>query len=337
MRRHGAQGLPDDASEEDINVKILVLGFSVTAEKDGYVELAKANLPAGADLQIEKVGFGGMQPYHGRYLFPGLIADHAPDVVVLDHSTPAFRNFSVSREPYQNAYLSFLRECAERGIRLAVLDMPRTDVDYTQDWVTEYNVQICAQLGLPYKRIELTEGLLRDEVHPTDAGKIVYADALMDLIPRAAAVKLPEGMAQDVPRYGAVTVDRLAGASLSRRRIDRGGFVVDMVELPAGQSLEIDLGGAAKVCGLTSLMGPRTGALRLHFGGGALDQLSYDKFCYYERMGAALFGGQNASGAKTCSNLRVEQLPTLPDVELLKGTKDTSDRIGALGHILIER
>ncbi|WP_146591385.1 SGNH/GDSL hydrolase family protein [Puniceibacterium confluentis] len=318
-------------------MKILVLGFSVTAEKQGYVETAIARLPAGTDLQIVKAGFGGMQPYHARYLFPGIIAEHAPDAIVLDHATPAFRNFSVSHDPYRNAFLSILRACTERGIRLAVLDLPRNDVDYADDWVSRENAELCAALNLPYHRVPLTEGLLRDEVHPTAQGLETYADALLSLIPQAAPVAVAPGLVSALPRYDAITVTQMAGPAFARQVIDRGNFVVTLVELAAGADIRLEFADPVRVCGLTARMGPRTGLLGLDMDGSTLRQMSYDKFCYYDRVGAFLFGGQNAGGARTCRVLRIEQLPDLPETELLKGTKNTDSRVGALGHVFIER
>lgn len=289
-------------------MKILVLGFSVTAEKTGFVEQARAQLNGPNAPVIVKAGMGGMQPHHGRYLFPGIIAQHAPDIIVLDIATPAFRNFSVSQAPYKSAFHSVLRLCQDRGIRLAVLDLPRTDVDYADDWVTAYNAKLCADLELPYRAMPLTDGLLRDEVHPTPEGQAIYAEALLELFPQAAPVTLPSDLIEGLPYFDAIAVDDIAPSNLTRKRIDRGDFAVEMVELPAGSTIDFDLGGQVKVCGLTSQMGPRTGWLLLHMDGATLRQLSYDKFCYYDRVGAVLFGGQNVNGAKMCSTLKIEQL-----------------------------
>ncbi|MGR3378669.1 SGNH/GDSL hydrolase family protein [Salipiger abyssi] len=319
-------------------MKILVLGFSVTAEKAGFVEQARARLGGTGVSELVKTGMGGMQPYHGRYLFPSVIAQHTPDAIVLDMATPAFRNFSVSQDPYKSALHSVLRLCHERGIRLAVLDLPRTDVEYSDDWVTRYNARLCADLGLPYLAVPLTRGLLRDEVHPTAEGQETYAEALLELMGQTAPVPaLPPTLTEGLARFDAIAVDGIAPPTLPREHIDRGELRVEMVEIAAGQAIDISLDGPIRVCGLTSRMGPRTGWLELTMRGSTLRQASYDKFCYYNRVGAALFGGQNAGGAITCDRLRVTQLPDQPDVALLKGEVDTRPRLGALGHIFIER
>lgn len=318
-------------------MKTLVLGFSVTAEKDGFVEQAQLRLSGPEAHMLVKAGMGGMQPYHGHYLFPWIIARHAPDAIVLDIATPAFRNFSVSQEPYKAALHSALRLCRDRDIRLGLLDLPRIDVDYADDWVTSYNAQLCAELGLPYRAVPLTDGLLRDEVHPTPDGQAIYADALLDLMGRTAPVPaLPGDLTEGLPWFDAIAVDDIAPPALSRKRIDRGGLVTEMVEIAAGETLELDLGGEVRVCGLTSRMGPRTGTLELTMAGRSLRQESYDQFCYYDRVGAVLFGGQTASAAQICDRLRVTQLPGLPSTQLRKGEADTGPRLGALGHIFIE-
>ncbi|SPF81785.1 SGNH/GDSL hydrolase family protein [Pseudoprimorskyibacter insulae] len=318
-------------------MKILVLGFSVTVENNGFVEQARARLSGPDAPVLVKTGMGGMQPYHGRYLFPSIIERHQPDAIVLDIATPAFRNFSTSQAPYKASLHSVLRTCRDQGIRLALLDLPRNDVDYADDWVTRYNAKVCARLGLPHHIVPLTDGLLRDEVHPTSEGQAIYADVLLDLMGQAALVpELPPEMIENLPWFDAVAVDDIAPPELPREHIDRGDLAVELVELAAGQTVEIDLGEPVKVCGLTSRMGPRTGTLELRMGGSTLRQASYDQFCYYNRVGAALFGGQNASAAKVCETLRITQLPDLPDVALRKGEADTGPRLGGLGHLFIE-
>lgn len=122
-------------------MKVLVLGYSVTAEKNSYVEFAARDI-ADPDIQLTKVGYGGLQPHHARFLFPAVIAKENPDTIILDQSTPPFRKFTKDLADYEKCVLSVVRECKDRGIRLAVLDLPRTDVDYSEDWVTECHKHI---------------------------------------------------------------------------------------------------------------------------------------------------------------------------------------------------
>jgi hypothetical protein len=316
-----------------IDKKILILGFSVTAERPGFVGLAKDTLEQRHNAEVVKVGLGGLQPYHARYLFPQIIADHDPDILILDHATPAFRNFYNDQADYRNSLLSILRECYERRIRVAMIDFPRTDVDYSTDWVSKCHELISGALKIPYLRIPVTEGVLRDEVHTTDFGSRFYADALLKMVPLAVEPDVEPIYFESVPYYGSVVI---AGILPDRATItiDRGGYVTDLVKIPAEETLTIPLLPPQHVCGFTALMGPRTGVLELQSGSIKRRQMAYDQFCYYERMGA--FVMPEDVKAQPVSSLKITQTTEIPAVNLLKGERNTETRIGAIGHIFTE-
>ncbi len=314
-------------------MKILVLGYSGVAEQPGYVGKAKTDLELQPDVAVFKAGLGGMQPYHARYLFPQIIEEYDPNVVVLACATPAFRKFYNDRQDYRRSVLSILRECHDRGIRTAMLDLPRTDVDYSDDWVSRCHDDLCEKFGIPCHRIPLLPGMLRDEVHTTEYGTELYAEALKHLISQAAPVMATPEDFQDVPRYSAVPVAGLF-ADRDKYQIDRGGYKTDLVKIAAEETLDIQLPFPLRVCGFTALMGPRTGRLDLQIGKIRRSQMSYDQFCYYERLGAFVFDANTSS--QEVRELSIQQSNEVPSVQLLKGTKDIRSRIGAIGHIFTE-
>lgn len=57
-------------------MKVLVLGYSVTAEGLGFVGIAKEALERNHNAELVKVGLGGLQPYHARYLFSESLRRH---------------------------------------------------------------------------------------------------------------------------------------------------------------------------------------------------------------------------------------------------------------------
>lgn len=315
------------------DMKILVLGFSVTAERPGFVGLAKEELERRYNAEVTKVGLGGLQPYHARYIFPEIITDHDPDILILDHATPAFRNFYNDREDYRQSLLSVIRLCNDRGIKLAMIDFPRTDVDYDNDWVSQCHDLICGTLNIPYRRVPVTEGVLRDEVHTTDYGSRFYADILLEMVPKAIELDIDPDYFADVPHYDSVRVADIV-PDRDTLTVDRGGYVSDLVKLAAGETLNIPFDIPRKLCGFTSMMGPRTGTFEITAGSLKRRQQSYDQFCYYERMGAFVIN----EGIKSppVDEISVTQTAETPNIELLKGTKNTDSRVGAIGHIFTE-
>ena len=314
--------------------KILILGFSVTAERPGFVGAAEEELKRRFNAEVAKVGLGGLQPYHARYLFPQIIEEHDPDILILDHATPAFRNFYNDQEDYRLSLLSVIRECYECGIRISMIDFPRTDVDYDNDWVSKCHDEICTELGIPYRRVSLKEGILRDEVHTTEYGNQFYADILLEMVPQAKQLDVDPEQFVNVPRYDAIRMADIQ-PDLPTHTIDRGGYRTNLVCLTAGQTLHTDFEQPLKFCGFTALMGPRTGALEIEAGPIKRRQVAYDQFCYYERMGAFIVN-QGINGPKV-DKVSVTQNAEIPSIDLLKGEKNTGPRLGAIGHIFTER
>jgi hypothetical protein len=162
-------------------MKILCLGFSVTEQQPGYVDVIAEKLKGDTEIEVSRVGLGGLQPSHARYLFPSIIQGHKPDVIIIDHATPAFRNWTTDHNSYKNSLKSLLRECYECSIRILLIDFPRTDVEYSNDWVTAYHSELSGKLSIPHKIIPRKEGILRDEVHTTELGNIYYAEEILIL------------------------------------------------------------------------------------------------------------------------------------------------------------
>lgn len=325
---------PTAFGADRVTMRVLVLGYSVTAEKQSYVELAAERLKGTHTLH--KIGFGGLQPHDARHLFPEIIAAHAPNILILDQATPAFRKFTSDVNEYEKTVLNILRECWTRNIRLSLLDFPRTDVDYDQDWVTTAHRRLCAETSIPHFQVTLDDGFVWDEVHPTDSGRIAYASTLISAIETAKVPQCHESHFVDLPVYSNVRVSDLVDARIPRRAYSRGGYEVDLVDLSPDVDLVIDLPPDTILKSCSALMGPRTGRIDAKLDGRALNFMAHDKFCYYERLGVFPFRDmQHPKGIRT-SRLTLSQSSDLPGIELSKGAPNKDPRIGAIGHIFFE-
>jgi len=303
---------------------VLVLGFSVTAENPGFVEAARKALEPEAGITLHKIGLGGLQPYHMRHMLDEIFEDVAPDLVIAELATPAFRSFPRPPEDHQDTVDALVACCAARNVALGFLDLPRTDVDSETDWVFAMHKATCDAHGLPYLRGPEGEGLLRDVVHTTPEGTQAYADILLELLDRPLVV--PQGPSGTVRKgFGSVLIGRVAPQDLYA--FSRGGYTVETPQLAAGQTVTIPFGKPTKVCGISYLMGPRTGKLRLVNGTEERIIPCYDQFCYYERFGAMMFE------PRLWDAVEITQLPDMPDTELLKGEPDLSERLGFPAHV----
>lgn len=303
---------------------VLVLGFSVTAENPGFVEAARKSLKPEAGVVLHKIGLGGLQPYHMRHMLEEIFQTFDPDQVVAELATPAFRNFPRPPEDHQATVQALVNFCADRGVALCFFDMPRTDVDSNTDWVFAMHKAACDAHGLPYLRAPEDEGLLRDIVHTTPAGTAAYADALLELLEMPCVIPQRSSKApQD--RFGALLISQ--GASQELYSFSRGGYTVEAPQLRAGETITIAFGKPTRVCGISYLMGPRSGKLSLSSGSDKRNVSCYDQFCYYERFGAMMFDPQ------LWETVEITQLPDMPDTPLLKGEANMSERLGVPVHL----
>lgn len=322
-------------------MKVLVLGYSVTAEKNGYVHKAQARISR-PGVVIDKVGYGGMKPDQARHLFPDLINARSPDIVILEQATPAIlgrgqRGIEADTD-YRNSILSIVRLCAEKNIRFGLLDLPRSNVNYDRDWVTALHRNIAEGTRSAYKRVSLDDGFLNDAVHPTEKATDVYADAFLEIIAKAEYLpSLSEFDFGEVPEYNQIQFARRAPSAFARRSFERAGAQTELVVLPANETLEIDLEEDLLVKGCSFLMGPQTSTLHFALGDFREDFEAYDKYCYYSRINANRFNFDGVTRGVRASRICVQQSDKMPSVPLRKGTVDCATREGGLGSILVER
>jgi len=317
-------------------MKVLVLGYSVTAEGPGFVEIAERSLGTGSGISLVKAGLAGLQPYHARYLFPEILRQHQPDAVVLDQSTPAYRNFLQGPGDYYRTLKALMRDCQTAGIRFGFLDLPRSDVDFGNDWVVSHHAELAEAYGVPHVIVPLAAGRLRDEVHPTEDGRKQYAEALLSILGQLAPLDGPADTFGDAPHYDALMTTRLVGHHMPRYMLSRGGYDEEMVYVASGMTLTIPFPKPYLVRGFSGLMWPRCGELEIKLGDTVIRRQMYNEFCYYPRMGAVLFGGPNAPQGATAGWANFRQLPEQPGIPLRKGMVNTMPRLGAIGSIFVE-
>jgi hypothetical protein len=318
-------------------MKVLALGFSVTAQYPGYVGIISSAWKDDADLDIIGVGLGGLQHYHTRYLFPAIINEHKPDVIIIDHATPAFRNWAsdiVGQQDYKKSMMSLLRVCCEHKVRVLLIDFPRADVDYNNDWVTIYHKEISDALSIPYKLLQLKDKILRDEVHTTKLGDIYYAEEVVQLIGQAALVTkldLYADLLSDLPRYDSVLASEICVDKNEKVFFSRSGYSEYFIKINEGETIALDFGKKMLISGYSNLIGPLSGFMEMNINGKINRHLNYDQHCYYNRIKATIL-----SESVISSQLAIKQVPEIPDIKLLKGDKNFQKRIGAIGRILIQ-
>lgn len=305
---------------------VLVLGFSVTGDKNGYVELAAALDDWPENVSVSKVAIGGLMPAWIKFFAAGIIDGAKPDAVILELATPTFRQEPNLHKVHTETLEYLLDLCHHRRLAVGIFDLPRTDVDEKTDWVNSYHAATAQDLGLGYKSVAGTPDMFLDVVHPTQSGKAIFSRVFCDLIQEIIAAPYVPPSYKLSRKFYAMPVT----TSLEKRVFDRAGFVADVVDLAQGEKIVQKIPPNAHLVGISFLMGPKTGFFEVTVGDTTFDVPAYDRHCYYERFGARLFR------PVTANEVTVTQTSRLSETALLKGEPDMGPRVGSLAHLLIE-
>jgi hypothetical protein len=314
-------------------MNVLVFGFSITEQGQGFVEQAKVLFSAEEDVTLSKVAIGGISPVDARYLLPTVLNRLQPDLLILEIASSYYRRYprtvSITRE-HRETLLGIFRVCAERSISCGVLDLPRTDFDPTEDWLGELNGRICTEYGVARREVPLNTSLLKDYVHTNKDGALFYANVLKELITEVSQKPTVWKPAQLRYTFDAISVASALGVAAEVRPFSRAGLETNFVMLRPSKPVLIELQAPQWVTGMTFLMGPTAGKIRITMDETTVYVLPYDEHSYYERLGSYPLEPRKVQ------RIFLEQIDEKPDIVLLKGTGSDAPRLGGVGHIFIE-
>jgi GT2 family glycosyltransferase/SAM-dependent methyltransferase len=332
---------------------ILFLGFSVTEQKTGYFDKVKNIFSSkyGNTIEMKCVGLGGLQPEHSRYLFPSIIRESLADIIVLDISTSAFRNYPqlYTIRDHIITLIFLIAISCQQDRAVAIIDLFRNDVDYENDWVSKLHHVVCSKLGVPnlniakeiYRNDILQKDFLSDVVHTNPKGSDYYAtrisEYLFKLLDKYSGCK--HFMKNQTLNLLSTAFDSKPLISLLKNpeqyatyHFQRGGYETTMVEIPEGVSVELELPDIQSICGFSYLMHPLSGYVNYRFDDDFFGTLTtYDSHSYYSRLHASVFTPRKAR------KIVLSQLEGCPPVKLFKGAENNAKRIGRFGHVFVQQ
>lgn len=316
-------------------MKALVFGFSVTGDTPGYVEFwQKTHAGSHMNLDLQKIAIGGIQPGMGRYLVATMLDKYKPDLAIFELATPVYRLRPPSNwilRDHRETVNFIIRLCAEKKIKCGFLDLPQEGVDPTNDWMSDIHGDLLKRCGVPWISVDLTPDTLRDNVHPNDTGRTIYADALERLVRKMKRARTAKyKLAHTDTFYDSLHIDEMEHKGGIIADFERNGFETTVLQLGARETATLRLPQPLKVVGVLIGMGPRTGYMdvRIHNEGEIIS--CFDQFCYYQRMGGRLIS------PKVTDEITIVQGQVIPERELNKGTKSFEPRIGTISHIFYD-
>lgn len=313
-------------------MKALFLGFSVTADSNGYVETITA---LDDSISIEKIAFGGIQPHHLAFFVNKIFSGKAYDYIFLEISTAGFRSF-LKKELYLASLLYILREVRNVGAAPVLVDLPREDVNYENDWVTRINSSLSNALGISHINVTsllendiksyLRDGIHTNQIGAQNFGAIIHREIKRGLIRKSDLFESFKFPFEDSDKL------YLLDADPKERKFSfaRSGFSQDFISLGEGEFIEFCVPDGYQAVGLSFLMGPSSGYVVIKNMKHEREVLTRDQFSYYTRLGVQYF-----SPLTLTEKVEVLSMNKAVDIKLLKGEQFNGPIENFVGSLLV--
>lgn len=328
-----------------LSPRILIVGFSVTAETKGYAHVAKtllgAEFPA-ASLDVRAIGGAAVNvvPYLREML---RFEDY--DFVLLEIAT------CLRFAPDAATYGSFIQEIISAvvyaGATPLFLNLFRQGVDYASDQLSCAIEMAAAQAGVLIDSVgpeiammaeDEKAKYLRDGIHTTEAGSQLYGQRAFDLM-KCAVYRGKADDAQRIARFlpppsrkGTRLIAGYVPSKLCVREFGRSGINLPVVVIPEAMRATIHFSCPVKVCGFLVVTGPWNAWMSIEVpeSGFKTSRHVYDDRCYYDHFKYVLFPDQVGV------SVAVEVLSTPPKVALIKGEEWTGPRRIEIAGVFVD-
>lgn len=297
--------------------KILFIGFSLTIQKNGYIDSLKKNIKG--KFSIYTYAIGGANISHIAYLLDD-IDFSSYDAVIFEIST-CYRWLGNDSNAYKKI-LKYLVDYTKNSIsRIGFLDFTREDVDINDELHNAVRYT-CKENNLPYfSWKDPIEEYVYDGIHPNAKGVRSYAslanaliDTLFDDFPetlecseKSNNYKLKFLPFSNLFHYPS-TESRIKWESF-----EKGGVKQKLIVIEQSENIDLEIDDSYIVEGILLKIGPKTGLMHINTSAQSIKKLPYDERNYYERFFPLLFT-LDASRKISISCERSEDRP-----KLLKG------------------
>ena len=299
-------------------MKLLVLGFSLTAVQDGYTQPFRERLArSNPELAVDFCGLGGLNPTFVPIALANILGKDTYTHVLLEISTSIYGRITTDTdEDIEDLVFDILTLIADHGASVAFAKFFRMGHDYKSQKFDTILDRIAQTYAIPL--VNLADGLvdergidfavstLRDDVHTNASGSEFQADALMAEL----GVWFASGRPVSVPRP---TYLRQIFLPQQDDEFAKQNYAFACLKIAEGERLSVEM-SETLITGMAYIMGPDSGDFRVGLNGTHDYALTaFDERCYYERI------GMRRLGPRFATSLTVDQKADLPTVPLLKG------------------
>lgn len=287
--------------------KILVIGFSVTLQKNSYFDLVKENFKSD---ELEYFAIGGTNLHAILYML-NIIELQQYDICILEVSTSS-RWLAQDYNRYYSIIKLIINYLQASELAIGFLHFSRLDVladdalyNAIYDVALEKNIKI--KLLDEILQNHTLEECVYDGIHTNTKGSRLYADACTQLIEELifdTQFKSQNFSNNLFKKYQPQLLDiyhiELDG-NFSHNVYERGGIFRHLMIIPENESVELNFAKEYYLNGLLLKIGPETGILKIFQDDKLIiERLIYDERSYYERFFPLFFRIPNVD------NIRIE-------------------------------
>ena len=317
--------------------KVLLLGFSVTADSNGYVPVVK-RLLSSVGITVDYCGVGGVIPTPLPHILTTVNAERGPYTHVFLEIATSVYGMKLGSTDNDGLDLLYDIFCVTQktGAQIGMINLYRSNFDYQYHYFDMLIEALCARYSVPLldlghgllaqKGAEFCATLLRDTVHTSDAGSQFQGEEVAKFV-AATVVSSSRNKVIPVPRFNRHALDaRELVPWYEKKQFKRSGLLINYIEIGECSSERISLPIGTKIIGVSFLSGPQSGRFLLRLGseGREVKVEAYDEHCFYERYNFMRFA------VAACDSVTIEQLPGRPDIKLRKGEVDSGPRIAKI-------
>lgn len=287
---------PCSVSSNQARVKILYVGASVTAQKNGYrPELNKLYERQGVCIKQEVVATGATGSLFGLCNL-GQLGNDSYELGVYEYSTGDLNLGLTPIEKIYETVKSSLTIMSAKCERVVVVHNYRSDFERDKgNIVRELYNKAAHELSIPvleiYKEIELLKSnfegdwanIYRDNVHTGDVGSKIVAQKIFDGIANCEFVTRESRPPLPDKKVPVITQFSPEGLELKRYTYPASGQIFQYFELNKGQKLHFQIKG--QLLGIIPIVGPSSGWLNLQVNNKTVLNYSlFDQHCHYNRV-----------------------------------------------------
>jgi hypothetical protein len=299
--------------------KIIVIGFSVTVQSPGFVELISAPL----EYSIERFAIGGANMYALLYMLD-VIPIKKDDIVLLEVSTSR-RWLGEDYQRYCNIAHHIFVSILNKKVRFGILDFSRYDVNPQTDLLHRAILDTSKKLNVRRSSVYLPESdekrYYLDGIHPNVAGQNIYAQITSKLIAQIVTDVIPEQTTpleeNFYPKFSFVNeITYTAECKFQEKFYEKNGLVANFIEIPEQSCSKFHFDNNYYFTGLLLLIGPESGRIKISCSEREItNTLIYDERSYYERPFAYFFKNTLTDA------LKIEVIHDAQRPKLIKGSE----------------